>query len=379
MIKEYEKKDGKKYWMFKAYLGIDPATGKKLYTTRRGFKTQKEAKIAKSRLELQAQDNKYTPEKNYTFIEIQEMWFEEYKSTVRESTLSRVKFLFDKNIFQYFGNKKISSFTLAYCQKTVNKWKDEYATYKALKTYTTAVFDYAVRINVISTNPMKEVYIPKGKFRKKEKRIKFYESDELKIFLAVAKKDKFPLSYPFFRLLAFTGIRKGEALALTWEDVDFDRKLLTINKTIARNTKNEIVINHPKTQSSVREISLDDITLDILKKWRQDQRKYLLSYGHNSLRPNQIIFASKNNNHLDPIRPNNIHKRLCKENEIKDITIHGFRHTHCSLLFEAGLSIQDVRNRLGHSDIQTTMNIYAHVTKKQKDTSAEKFARYLDF
>lgn len=379
MIKEYEKKDGKKYWMFKAYLGIDPATGKKLYTTRRGFKTQKEAKIAKSRLELQAQDNKYTPEKNYTFIEIQEMWFEEYKSTVRESTLSRVKFLFDKNIFQYFGNKKISSFTLAYCQKTVNKWKDEYATYKALKTYTTAVFDYAVRINVISTNPMKEVYIPKGKFRKKEKRIKFYESDELKIFLAVAKKDKFPLSYSFFRLLAFTGIRKGEALALTWEDVDFDRKLLTINKTIARNTKNEIVINHPKTQSSVREISLDDITLDILKKWRQDQRKYLLSYGHNSLRPNQIIFASKNNNHLDPIRPNNIHKRLCKESGIKDITIHGFRHTHCSLLFEAGLSIQDVRNRLGHSDIQTTMNIYAHVTKKQKDTSAEKFARYLDF
>lgn len=379
MIKEYEKKDGKKYWMFKAYLGIDPSTGKKLYTTRRGFKTQKEAKIAKSRLELQAQDNKYTPEKNYSFIEIQEMWFEEYKSTVRESTLSRVKFLFDKNIFQYFGKKKISSFTLAYCQKTVNKWKDEYATYKALKTYTTAVFDYAVRLNVISSNPMKEVYIPKGKFRKKEERIKFYESDELKQFLEVAKNDKFPLSYPFFRLLAFTGIRKGEALALTWEDIDFEKKVLTINKTIARNTKNEIVINHPKTQSSVREISLDDITLDILKKWRQDQRKYLLSYGHNSLRPNQIIFASKNNNHLDPIRPNNIHKRLCKESGIKDITIHGFRHTHCSLLFEAGLSIQDVRSRLGHSDIQTTMNIYAHVTKKQKDTSAEKFARYLNF
>jgi integrase len=379
MIKEYEKKDGKKYWMFKAYLGIDPSSGKKIYTTRRGFKTQKEAKIAKSRLELQAKDNKYTPEKNYTFIDIQKMWYEEYKSTVRESTLSRVKFLFEKNIFQYFGKKKISSFTLAYCQKTINKWKDEYATYKALKTYTTAVFDYAVRINVISTNPMKEVYIPKGKFLKKEERIKFYESDELKEFLEVAKNDKFPLSYPFFRLLAFTGVRKGEALALTWEDIDFTRKMLTINKTIAKNTKNEIVINQPKTQSSVREISLDDITLGVLKKWRHDQRKYLLGYGHNSLRSDQIIFASKNNNHLDPVRPNTIHKRLCKKGGLRDITIHGFRHTHCSLLFEAGLSIQEVRSRLGHSDIQTTMNIYAHVTKKQKDFSAEKFARYLNF
>lgn len=379
MIKEYEKKDGKKYWMFKAYLGIDPSTGKKIYTTRRGFKTSKEARIAKTRLELQAQDNKYTPEKNYTFIEIQNMWFEEYKTTVRESTLSRVSFLFTKNIFPYFGKRKISSFTVAYCQKIVNQWKDEYSTYKALKTYTTAVFEYAVRINVINTNPMKDVYISKGKYRKKDDRIKFYETDELKQFLEAAKQDKFPLSYPLFRLLAFTGMRKGEALALTWEDIDFNNKMLTINKTIARNTKNEIVINHPKTEASIREISLDDTTIDILKKWRQDQRKYLLSFGHNSLRPSQIIFASKNNNYLDPLRPNNIQKRLCKENGLKDITIHGFRHTHCSLLFEAGLSIQDVKTRLGHSDIQTTMNIYAHVTKKQKDISAEKFARYLNF
>lgn len=379
MIKQYEKKDGKKYWMFKAYLGIDPSTGKKLYTTRRGFKTEKEAKITKSRLELEALDNKYKPEKNYTFSDIQKMWYQEYKLTVRESTLSRVNFLFNKNIFPYFENRKISSFSVSYCQKIVNKWKDEYSTYKALKTYTTAVFDYAVRINVLHSNPMKEVYISKGNYRKKDERIKFYESEELKEFLEVAKKDKFPLSYPLFRLLAFTGVRKGEALALTWDDIDFENKMLSITKTIARNTKNEIVINHPKTETSIREISLDGVTVEILKKWRQDQRKYLLSYGYNSLNPKQIVFASKNNNYLDPLRPNNIQKRLCRESGIKDITIHGFRHTHCSLLFEAGLSIQDVRNRLGHSDIQTTMNIYAHVTKKQKDISAEKFARYLNF
>ncbi len=93
------------------------------------------------------------------------MWFEEYKTTVREYPIKSI-FLFTKNIFPYFGKRKISSFTVI-LSKIVNKWKDEYSTYKALKTYTTAVFDYAVRINVINSNPMKDVYISKGKYRKR--------------------------------------------------------------------------------------------------------------------------------------------------------------------------------------------------------------------
>ncbi|EME7138811.1 tyrosine-type recombinase/integrase, partial [Enterococcus faecium] len=68
-----------------------------------------------------------------------------------------------------------------------------------------------------------------------------------------------------------------------------------------------------------------------------------------------------------------------KKYNFNDITIHGFRHTHCSLLFEAGLSIKEVQERLGHSDIHTTMNIYTHVTKKQKERAADKFAAYLNF
>ena len=379
MIKEYEKKDGKKYWMFKAYLGIDPATGKKLYTTRRGFKTQKEAKIAKSRLELQAQDKQYIPEKNYTFFDIHSMWYEEYKQTVRESTLIRVNFLFAKNILPNFGSRKISFFTAPYCQKIVSNWKKEFATYKALRSYTSAIFDYAVRMKIIAANPMKDIYISKGKSVKKEEKIKYYEVGELKEFLEVAKNDQLPLSYPLFRVLAFTGIRKGEALALTWDDIDFNNKTMRINKTIAKTMDNKIIANQPKTKSSNRELSLDDKTLEVLKKWRHDQRKYLLSHGHNSKGLNQKVFTNKENNYLYPQSPNNIQKRLCRQYGLKNITIHGFRHTHCSLLFEAGLSIQEVQERLGHSDIQTTMNIYAHVTKKQKDISAKKFANYINF
>ena len=80
-----------------------------------------------------------------------------------------------------------------------------------------------------------------------------------------------------------------------------------------------------------------------------------------------------------PTKPNQKLDRILKKNELKRITVHGLRHTHCSLLFEAGLPIQEVKERLGHSDIQTTMNIYTHVTAKAKEKSAEKFAAYAGF
>lgn len=380
MIKQYEKKDGTKWWYFKAYLGVDSVTGKRIYTTRRGFKTKKEAKYALAALELEAKNNKYRPEKNYTFDQVKDLWLKQYKDTVRETTFIRVNFLFDKTISKDFGSKKIQTIRVTYCQEVANKWKQDHSVYKQLKSYTSKVFDHAIKLNILTNNPMKEVEFSKGERTKKNKeRIKFYEKEELQDFLEVCKKDRFPLTFPLFRLLGFSGIRKGEILALTWKDIDFNTKMLDVNKTLVRNSKNELVVTDPKTDNSIRKISLDDITLGILKKWRLDQRKYLLSFGINSIKPDQIVFSSQNNNYIDLTRPNRILSRLCKKNGFNDITIHGFRHTHCSLLFEAGLSIKQVQERLGHKDIQTTMNIYAHVTKKQKDIAAEKFSTYMNF
>ncbi|EME7139546.1 Arm DNA-binding domain-containing protein, partial [Enterococcus faecium] len=226
MIKQYQKKNGEKAWYFKTYLGIDPLTGKKRYTTKRGFKTQKEAKIALARLEVLATDKKLVKENNYTFTQVKDMWIEQYKPTVRESTYLRVKFLFDKNISTFFGNKKIQSYNIAYCQEAINKWKEQYSTYKALKCYTSAVFDYAKKMNLIKENPMKEVTFSKGERKQKKNKLKYFEKEELQDFLECCQKDNFPITYPLFRVLAFTGIRKGEALALTWDDVDFFNKTL---------------------------------------------------------------------------------------------------------------------------------------------------------
>ncbi|EPA0804756.1 hypothetical protein ACQZUA_002365 [Enterococcus hirae] len=164
---------------------------------------------------LSVKDNKYTPEKNYAFTQIKDLWIRQHKHSVKESTYQRVKFFFNKNISEKFGDKRISKYTVTYCQNTINEWKENYATHRALKPYVSKVFDFAIKMNVLTDNPMTYVSFSTGKNSHETKKKIYLEADKLKEFLYYCENDSFPLTYPFFRLLAFTGIRKGEALALT--------------------------------------------------------------------------------------------------------------------------------------------------------------------
>ncbi len=181
-------------------------------------------------------------------------------------------------------------------------------------------------------------------------------------------------------LIAFTGLRKGEMLALTWNDINFKDECLTVNKSLATGENDELIIQSPKTESSIRTISLDKGTLSTLKQWKREQAELLLAFGFNALRNNQLIFSKPHNNEVFYLnKPRSVLVKVCDDNNLPRIHIHGFRHTHCSLLFEAGVPVKDVQERLGHSDIQTTMNIYTHVSQDSKDRSAELFQAYINF
>lgn len=194
----------------------------------------------------------------------------------------------------------------------------------------------------------------------------------------LAKEDD-PKVYTLFRILAFSGMRKGEALALTWNDINFKDGTVTISKTLTRGEGNRLIIQTPKTANSKRIISLDGQTLEILKQWRITQKKTYFMLGYNTMKKGQLVFSNQKNELLQPSVTRKYIVAVCEKYGLKQITTHGFRHTHCSLLFEAGASIKEVQDRLGHSDIKTTMNIYAHVTKNRKDETAQKFANYLGF
>lgn len=131
------------------------------------------------------------------------------------------------------------------------------------------------------------------------------------------------------------------------------------------------IYQSPKTALSKRTITLDKKKTAILKEWQIYQRKFLFQRGYNTNNDNQIVFTSDTNNHIDYNVIRNAIKRIIKRHNLPYINIHGFRHTHCALLFSAGVEMHKVKERLGHASITTTMDIYNHVSKEDSSEIAD--------
>lgn len=368
-IKEYVKKNGEKAYMFKLYLGIDQDTKKPIRTTRRGFRTQREARLAIADLELNGLSKPESePQMIHTYEQIYNLWYEEYKTTVKASTLLKTERVFKNHILPAFGNKPIQDIKPMDAQNQMNIWHKKLVRASMVMNYAGLVFDYAIRMQLINMNPTKVIKKPVRKESVREdKDMNFYDKDELKKFMAALENNNNFRAFVYFRLLAFTGMRKGESLALKWSDIDFEKQTLYINKAVSRSATG-LYIQTPKTPSSIRRISIDDKTVSILQEYKKES-------------PDGLVFQSEDGGILSPAKPRKWYLTAMKNlpDDFKQISIHGFRHTHASLLFEAGASIKDVQSRLGHSDIQTTMDVYTHVSKTAKEQLANRFNNYVDF
>ncbi|MGJ1007324.1 tyrosine-type recombinase/integrase [Enterococcus gallinarum] len=368
-IKEYVKKNGEKAYMFKLYLGIDQDTKKPIRTTRRGFRTQREARLAIADLELNGLSKPESePQMIHTYEQIYNLWYEEYKTTVKASTLLKTERVFKNHILPAFGNKPIQDIKPMDAQNQMNVWHKKLVRASMVMNYAGLVFDYAIRMQLINMNPTKVIKKPVRKESVREdKDMNFYDKDELKKFMAALENNNNFRAFVYFRLLAFTGMRKGESLALKWSDIDLEKQTLYINKAVSRSATG-LYIQTPKTPSSIRRISIDDKTVSILHEYKKES-------------PDGLVFQSEDGGILSPAKPRKWYLTAMKNlpDDFKQISIHGFRHTHASLLFEAGASIKDVQSRLGHSDIQTTMDVYTHVSKTAKEQLANRFNNYVDF
>lgn len=387
IIKKYTKQDGTTAYMFNVYLGVDPLTGKKKRTTRRGFKTSKEAKLALSKILVEVDDYGLRSDENVTFEMVYKEWFKQHSKEVKPTTIASIESKFNR-ILPKFGHLKMKDITRSYCQKVVNEWADELKTFNDYKIQANLVFKYAIKTNILKVSPMDHVTIPKQKSElafdlEEEENQKFYSKSELKGFLDDISDNM--MVYTMFRLLAFTGARKGEIYALHWSDINFKDKTMHFKKTLAH-VKGKRVLQTTKTAESRRVISIDDETLRILKKWRKEQiqtyMKLSIKFQSDDKQPVFTMYQPKDHK-FEYCRLAYLNDQLIriytKHKHLTEITVHGFRHTHASLLFEAGASIKDVQARLGHKDIQTTMNIYTHVTNHAKEKTADMFQKYMSF
>lgn len=378
-IIKYTNKDNETLYKFRFYAGLDEITGKQRYIRRQGFKSEKDAKTELLKIEYLVSTNQYFKDvKSGKFGDVLDEWLALHKETVKASTWQFIELRANNHVRPYFKNMYVDKITLRQCQDFVNKtFKVAPVAYVYSLSIVKNTLDYALRLGMIESNPMLYVIKPKKQASISDKHDNFYNKDELKKFLDVAKNTDLK-KYILFRLLAYSGLRVGECLALTWHDLDYKNNTIAINKTLAR-TNNGIKIQTPKTKASNRVISLDTETIQVLKMWQLEQRKQLLKVGINAMDSKQLIFSNGKNSFIIVPTVRLAIKQIANKAGIYPITTHGFRHTHATLLFASGMDIKQVQARLGHSNVQTTLNIYTHAMKDKQDKIGDEFAKYINF
>jgi len=370
-------------------LGKDPITNKRHQNSKGGFKTKKEAQAALAQVQTEFNQGLYINESEITLKDFIEKWMKLYESTgkVKISTV-RVRKHETNNMLLYFKEVKLKEITSSMYQDFLLDLNKKFAenTLKGIHRTARMVFRKAIELKFIKSDPTEYAELPRHQKTveqlENETGIpKYFEKSELKKFLNAAKKDGNPQVYTIFMTLAYTGMRVGELCALKWKDIDFINKELFIYKTYYNPTNNalEYTLLTPKTSTSKRKITIDDNLIKELKRHRARQSELILKIP--SWLKEDFVFTKVLN---CPGYPENIKqieskmKQIIRINNLdKEITPHGLRHTHASLLAQAGVSLEEIMERLGHKDDATTRNIYLHITKDMKKEASQKFSELM--
>ncbi|MEK5171790.1 site-specific integrase [Heyndrickxia sp. FSL W8-0496] len=372
------KKDNKTYWEYRIRYK-DPLSNDYKETSKRGFTTKKEAQLAAYEIEQKLENKTSLNSTNLTYQEVYDQWWSIHSRTVKQSTRYTKLSKFNVRILPFFGRMKIKEITPSICQEFIDRMDQEVDSVIDFKIQANLVFKYAKSKKIISDNPMDSVIIPKKEkeflVENEEENRNFLYKEEVKQFLSIAKSTMNKSDFIMFYLLIFFGMRKGELCALKWEDISFKDHSIKINKTLYFEQGKEII---QKTKNySTRELYIDNQQMKVLKKWKIQQEEEFLKLGMN-VKPPYVVCRDD----LRPLRlayPNDVLKSFYRQNKaIQEVTVHGLRHTFASLAFEAGATVKEVQAMLGHKDIQTTTNVYIHVTRSVKEKAATRINNLLN-
>ena len=329
-------------------------TGERKQSQKRGFKTKREA-LAWEREQL----NKATADLDMTFASFVEQYTADMKTRVKENTWATKEHIIRTKLLPYFGKLKMSSITaqqIITWQNEMMKYRDEKGEryspvyLKSIHTQLTAIFNHAVRYYNLRENPCKKA----GSMGKKKNREMLFWTKEEYLKFADVMLDK-PQSYYAFEMLYWCGIREGELLALTPADFDFEKGTVTINKSYQR-LNGQDLITTPKTEKSNRTIQMPQFLVEEI----QDYLKMLYDVGDDD----RMFTITKSYLHREM-------DRGAKEAGVKRIRIHDIRHSAVSLLIDMGFSATAIADRVGHENIDITLN-YAHLFPSKQTEMADR-------
>ena len=353
------KKDGKQKYRVRVNYTDSYGHNKQIERTAYGADEAKQLER-----ELTHSVKEETPTKKMTFGQLYDEYMEVTKHEVKENTYNTKAFRIEKYVLPTFGNTRLDRINLSALQKWKQNLNDtdlKTGYKKSIFKSFSAVFNYAVKMEYISHNPLERI----GTFKaplEEHTAFDYYTAEEFLLYITEARKyaEENDLLvrwniYVFFCIAFYTGMRRGEMLALNWSDI----KDGEINISKSYNEKVDIKITSPKNKSSIRTIQIPkplQIVLDEhynrCKDMPQFTDEYYICGG---IKP---IF-------LETIRASN--NRFAQRAGIKRIRIHDFRHSHASLLVNNGINIQEIARRLGHADVGVTLRTYSHLYPKESE------------
>lgn len=318
---------------------------------------------------------------NILFTAFLDKWLQSVKPILKPATWESYDKTVSGKIKPYFEQKnykfkdmKPETFTeyfvfLAQQGKSNGKGGLSYKTVKNIRGVLSSAYEYALENRYVNENPVLRSRMPSFPHSIK-KDVPEYNAQQVRKLLLYAKEHESHI-YIFLLLALYTGLRKGELLALTWEDIDYDKKLLNVNKSRTGSRKNVTMqITTPKTKSSNRKIPINDFVIGELKAEKQRQEEYskLLGNGYDKSH-DFIVRTVLGKPYVNLSAINRVVNRLTENAGLPHCTIHGFRHSVASILDDNGVPIQDISVLLGHESVNTTERIYINRRKTAKETT----------
>lgn len=321
-----------------------------------------------------------------TVTEWFEFWISHIVGDLAPNTKRNYRERYKQNIQPIIGTMLLSDVKPMHCKKVLLSMDADYAGSTIRQTYITmgTMFKAAKMNDLIAKHPMDGVRFTKPVRATDD--IKFLTRDEQRVFLETAKRSR---NYNQYTLILETGLRTGEMIGLTWDAIDFEKRTLTVNKTLEfRHGEQYWRAGPPKTQHSYRTIPLTDRAYEILKGiWdsRPEQKESptldkALEYidrrtGVSSrLVMRDLVFINWRTGEPAKNSSYDTHLyKLCDEAEIEKFCMHALRHTYATSAIESGMQPKVLQKLLGHASIKTTMDRYVHVTAESLDYAIKQF------
>lgn len=377
-FKKYNTKSGD-FWEYRI-LYKDPISGKKKEKAKKGFFTKKEAQEAAREMENDLRDG--LKQENIKLKIYIYQWLESHKKPViQESTFLNKKQQADLHIVPFFQEITVQEVTPPLYQRFIDGMAD-----KGYSRSTVAnnhwilheMFERAIKDKIIKSNPAADATI-KGKQKSGEEELQYIPSKLIPNLLREAYRESFEY-YMFFLTLVETGMRKGEATGLTWDDIDFDRNLIRINKSMDTQKGKS---GRTKTFSSKRTLGVPPRLMTDLKELRKEQLKIIMRKGEDYDRESNLVFCREDGRFYPKSTLFNCFRRFQERAEIdagldeeKNVVyypIHALRHTHAVVCLENDMDMKTLQERLGHKNYDVTANVYSHVSDRLKEKQMDKY------